>query len=150
MGYAHSKVKPQTKQFPTKLRDKMRSRLPSQQGRSASPPPQPVEHSSFKPQAPIVSADTSATPAAHPLLALESVPTIGASIPVRAATPTEPAVHTSFSSEALCLTSLPTVLSTTELAIKDLAGRYGSDLLPSLKIALAALVELAESWDVSH
>jgi len=52
--------------------------------------------------------------------------------------------------ESVRVPSPSTTFSTTESAIKDLAGRSGSDLLPALKVALAALVELAQSWDVSH
>ena len=85
---------------------------------------------------------TSDAPTAQAQLAPESIPIPEVSGP----TQSDSVILT----ESVRAPSPPTAFSTTESAIMDLAGRSGSDLLPALKVALAALVELARSWDVSH
>ena len=90
----------------------------------------------------ISGATTSDAPTAQAQLAPESIPIPEVSGPTQ--------YDSVIVSESVRVPSPPTVFSTTESAIKDLAGRFGSDLLPALKVALAALVELAKSWDVRH
>ena len=90
----------------------------------------------------ISAATTSDAPKALAQLAPESIPTPEVPGPAQSNPVIVP--------ESVRVTSQSTAFSTTESAIKDLARLSASDLLPVLKVALAALVELAEHWDVSH
>jgi len=141
MGQVLSKVMPQAKTITKTLLERIWPLL--QRGGSGSPslPDLAGQHSISLTQE-ISAATTSDAPKALAQLAPESIPTPEVPGPAQSNPVIVP--------ESVRVTSQSTAFSTTESAIKDLARLSASDLLPVLKVALAALVELAEHWDVSH
>jgi len=129
----------------------VRSPPPWRQGEFASSPHLEGQPTNFTPPGTLAPESLPITLTNQSSGAIEPTPNVGFFAPARADTSTGPAVFTpAIPLEHVHLSSPPSVFATTESAIKDLVGRHDSDILPALKVAIAAIVGLAKSLNVRH
>jgi len=151
MSQEQIEVNSQPKKATKNILASVRSPPPWRQGEFASSPHLEGQPTNLTPLATLAPAALSITLSTQSSDAVESAPTVVGLGPVRADTFTGPAVSTAaILLEPVQFLSLPSVFTTTESAIKNLAGGYHSDIFPTLKVALAAIVELAQSLDVRY